>query len=512
MAIGKVGSFASTEAPKDPLLDTLQNIEQVGFQKRVEDRLIADKKEKAKKEEDDALALNLATFQGKPTGVYNLDNVQFGLAKESASAYAENEKKIRATTDPNEKAKYQLANLNLKNNFNNAKGGIDLFFNKYKEVQDRIKSGNINPEDEKDLLNDVQSLNNMGVRVDENGNWKFSTYQKDDKGNLTNVVVNDSDMSGVLGIMDRFSKSNYGDFKKQFLADNKLSETDIQTGYTKNVNRQVDDRIKQQAMNAGIAIANQDSEMYQKMLEMDGIKKRKFTDEDRKRVANYVANDLVKSYEDYYKKEIDQSGILAAQKEARDKKKEEQANPVIGSGTITSQEGVVEGTNVNIPKGSKTFAIANAERKLGTGKIEKLKEVRRKPNGSLVFVVQETYEGENVQSKQLSKEGKEKEAFNLKNAQAIKDKKVQEKVIYSDDYETVTTSSKRPTTKAYDTEGGNADDAENFAIMLINPDTGEYFQGLKEAKSYFDKKASGITSEGKKPTAQELIEKYRTKK
>jgi len=323
MAIGKVGSFATVEAPKDPLLDTLQNIEQVGFQKRAEQRAIDDKKAKAKKEDDDALALNLATFQGKPTGVYNLDNVQFGLAKESANAYAENEKKIRATTDPNEKAKYQLANLNLKNNFNNAKGGIDLFFNKYKEVQDRIKSGNINPEDEKDLLSDVQSLNNMGVRVDENGNWKFSTYQKDDKGNLTNVVVNDSDMNGVLGIMDRFSKSNYGDFKKQFLDDNKLSETEIQSGFTTETKKKVDERIKQQAMNAGIAIANQDSEMYQKLLEIDGVKKRKFTDEDRKRVADYVANDLVKSYGEQYKKDIDQAGILASQKRNDEKKKEE---------------------------------------------------------------------------------------------------------------------------------------------------------------------------------------------
>jgi len=98
-------------------------------------------------------------------------------------------------------------------------------------------------------------------------------------------------------------------------------------------------------------------------------------------------------------------------------------------------------------------------------------------------------------------------AFNAKNAQAIKDKKVQEKVIYSDDYETVTTSSKRPTVKAYDTESGNADDAETFAIMLKNPKTGKYFGGLNEAKSYFDKKASVITSAGKKETPSERAER-----
>ena len=56
--IGQRGSYATTEAPKDPLLDTLQNIEQVGFQKRAEDRLIADKK-KLDEETSNAIKMEL---------------------------------------------------------------------------------------------------------------------------------------------------------------------------------------------------------------------------------------------------------------------------------------------------------------------------------------------------------------------------------------------------------------------------------------------------------------------
>jgi len=80
-------------------------------------------------------------------------------------------------------------------------------------------------------------------------------------------------------------------------------------------------------------------------------------------------------------------------------------------------------------------------------------------------------------------------------------------VVYDDDYETVTTASKRPTVKAYDTGSGNANDAENFAIMLINPETGEYFSGLNEARQYFNGKASAITSAGKKETPAERAER-----
>lgn len=67
MAIGRAGSFATVQAPKDPLLDTLQNIEQVGFQKRAEDRLIEEKKAKIKKDEDEELASDIAKIKSDTT-------------------------------------------------------------------------------------------------------------------------------------------------------------------------------------------------------------------------------------------------------------------------------------------------------------------------------------------------------------------------------------------------------------------------------------------------------------
>jgi hypothetical protein len=55
----------------------------------------------------------------------------------------------------------------------------------------------------------------------------------------------------------------------------------------------------------------------------------------------------------------------------------------------------------------------------------------------------------------------------------------------------VSTTNKKPVTRFYNTKD-KADDAENYAIMLINPETGENFSGLNEARSYFNRKSRTI--------------------
>ena len=72
-----------------------------------------------------------------------------------------------------------------------------------------------------------------------------------------------------------------------------------------------------------------------------------------------------------------------------------------------------------------------------------------------------------------------------------------------DEIEEVTTTNKKPTVVAYDTSSGDTSNAENFAIMLINPDTGEYFSGYNEAKRFFDKEAGKIAPAGKKESPAE---------
>lgn len=503
MAIGRKFSYATTEAPKDPLLGTLQNIEQVGFQKRAEDRAVAEAKAKAKKEEDDALAVDLAKIKSETTKfptknaliIDAMDKLRNGVsqkAKERASG------KISSTD-------YNIYK-------NNAESQISLIDQAAKRINaqstdyaKQLAEGKFAKGFEENALNFGGAYDKNNIFLELNPDGTFTSYLYDDT-DPENPKILDKNGLAEFGQNAFVPVYNYDlDKDKQefitaypkVLNERFVGDTKVGTkGIAPEIQKAIDLKVE-------ATIANKDA-LAIKAREITGKANPKVEDPE---IIEQVRQNLQKEYKGLYAtdKMVDEAtgrgNLDIARKNAE--KEEEESTPVIGSGTITSQEGVIEGTNVKVPKGAKTFAIANAERKLGTGKIEKLKEVRRRPDGSLIFVVQETYDGENVQKKELSEVGKAKEAFNKKNAQAIKDKKVEEKVIYDEDYETVTTTSKRPTTIAYDTAGGNAEDAENFAIMLKNPETGEYFSGINEARYYFNKKASSITSAGKKETPAE---------
>jgi len=140
-----------------------------------------------------------------------------------------------------------------------------------------------------------------------------------------------------------------------------------------------------------------------------------------------------------------------------------------------------------VPRGTKNFAISKAERKFGDGKVEKLKQVRVLPDGNLGFEVEETYEGKSTTGKVINQAGRNR----LKTINPETKKRYTEAELFKDDFDNVTATSKKPVTRFYNTKD-NADDSENYAIMLINPETGENFSGLNQARDYFNRKAKSI--------------------
>ena len=59
MPIGKIGSFATTEAPQDYISGALQNVENQGFRYRAERRLAEEEKKKAEEEKQQGIVADL---------------------------------------------------------------------------------------------------------------------------------------------------------------------------------------------------------------------------------------------------------------------------------------------------------------------------------------------------------------------------------------------------------------------------------------------------------------------
>lgn len=493
MAIGRVGSYATTEAPKDPLLGTLQNIEQVGFQKRAEDRLIADKK---KLEEEKQLAEDVA-WDGKfdPTIVGNskIDDPMLAMSFKAKEEVGQIRRQLKNQSLPYEEKVRLNSRLNkISQSFNVANQTPKIILEKAKEIAKNIDK--YDPQSVNIIEGIAKQLETGKYEAyyDENGTARIKIFKTDETGKPIGILK-ETTIGDLANEFNPRMKSNYSALLNDAVKTTQVKDITTQKGANILQTKGVDPAVAEAKGDvfAKLVMSNPD-EVYA------AAKRFQIDEKDTEAIYEAVKTDYKNSLDKLVKQDIDSALITEARQARKDAKEEEKTNPVIGTGTITVKEGVVEGTSVVKPKGSRTFAIANAERKLGTGKIEKLKEVVRKNDGNLIFVVQETYDGETVQKKQLSEEGRRKEEYNKKNAKAIKDKKLEEKVIYDDDYETVTTASKRPSVKAYDTGSGDANDAENFAVMLINPKTGEYFSGLNEAIEYFGEKAGKIGTGKKK--------------
>ncbi len=512
MAIGKVGSFATVQAPKDPLLDTLQNIEQVGFQKRAEDRLIQEKKAKVKKDEEDELAVDIAKIKSDTTKfptqnaliIDAMGKLQKGLAQK---ALDKSTGKISAT-------EYNI----YKNTAESQIGLIDQAAKRINaqasDYSKQLGEGKLAKGFEENALNFGGAYDKNNIKLELNPDGTFTSILYDDTDPENPKILNKSGLAefGKNAFTPVYNYDLDAD-KKEFITSYPKVLNENFIGMTKVGKKGIAPEIEKAIdLKVNAIIANPNA-LAIKAKELTGIANPKIEDP---KIIEQVRQNLKTEYEGLYapEKMVDEAtGRSGEVRQARKQAKEEEATiPIIGDGTITNKEGVIPGTNIKVPAGSKTFGISNARKDLGGGKIASLKEVRFKPDGNMIFVVEETYEGENTKRSVLSKEGQRKEDFNKKNAKAIKDKKVEEQLIYDEDYETVTVTSKKPTQKAYDSATGRANEIENFAIMLPNPETGENFRGFSDAQRFFNKKASAITSAGKKPTAQELINKYKNKK
>lgn len=492
MAIGRIGSFA-TDVPlqKNYVGEALTETENNSFRYRQERRNIAEAKKKEEEDKNKAIELEFDSFDKSLvptiTGYSSIDDPVNMYAMDVKQKGVDWIREKNQTTDPYKKAEIQSKINKATQSFKMLNQYPKLLNDKKVELEEGIKQGKYNERDLTAVTELAKSLDSgkYDMRVDENGVPRMTIYKTDENGVPVGVLEKNISLGDLTNRITPFQKPTYdinNGIAEQIVSQIKLDESKVQNGFTtitsEKRSKRVDDALKIKAKE----VASMPSEAYELWQKMGNSPKRTFNDSDKQQISEYVFNDLKSRYRNKYEKDIDQSGALAARIQ---RKKEEETTPVIGTGTITSKGGNV--ADQFIPRGTKNFAISKAERKFGDGKVEKLKQVRVLPDGNLGFEVEETYQGTSTTSKVPNEAGRKK----LRTINPATKKLYTDADLFKEDFETVTSTNKKPVTRFYNTKD-NADDAENYAIMLINPETGENFSGLNEARRYFNSKAKTI--------------------
>lgn len=491
--IGKTGSYATTTDIQDPLLGVLQNVEEQGLKYRAKKRL----EDATKKAEEEKQLKEDVEWDGKfdPTIVGNskIDDPMLSMSFKAKEEVGQIRRQLKSPNLPYQEKVRLNSRLNkISQSFDIANQTPKIILEKAKEFAENIDKYDT------DTINLVEGISRQleagkyEAYYDENGTARIKIFNTDETGKPIGILK-ETTLGDLANEYQPDFKSKFDDILKKEVENTAIQESVVQNGFTTITNKKVDENVKKQNSEAfGNLIASIPEERKH-------ISRKFGVDiNDKEAIAKKAAQVYINALDSTYEKDIDQAGILASQKEARAVKKEkEEETPIISDGTITVKEGEVPGTGVVIPRGSKTFAVKNVKKTLGTGKTESLKEVRLKPDGNLVYVVEETYEGETIKKTVPNQKGKDK--LNKINPTTKKQYTVEE--LSYDEIEDVTTSNKKPTFKAYDSSE-RANDTDSFSILLMNPETGEYFKGTNDAKKYFAKKGEKLSTGKSKPAIQ----------
>lgn len=332
MAIGKTGSFANLQAPNDPLLDTLQNIEQVGFQKRAEDRLIAQKK---KEEEDKELAEDVA-WDGKfdPTIVGNskIDDPMLSMAfkaKERVGKIRRDLKNPNLSYD--EKVRLNSELNRISQSFDVANQTPKIILDKAKEIAKNIDK--YDP-DSVNLIEGIAKQLETGkyeAYYDENGTARVKIYNTDESGKPIGILK-ETTIADLANEFQPQLKSNFADILEKEVANTAVEETVVQNGFTTVTNKKVDEQVKNQRANAfGNLIANtpQEARHISKKFGIDI--------NDKEAIAKKASEEFINALDVVYKKDIDQSGALASKKYSDEKEKEKSTIEVVETPPIFAE-------------------------------------------------------------------------------------------------------------------------------------------------------------------------------
>lgn len=328
MAIGKVGSYATTEAPKDPLLDTLQNIEQVGFQKRAEDRAIEDARKKAKKEQEDELAADIAKIKSDTTKYATKNAVIIDTVTKLQQGIAKKAKDYEAGRIS--KTDYNIYKTNAESQIGLMDQAAKSINKQSTEFATMLEKGLIAPGFEMNALNagGAYDKNNMMFEVNEDGTITGYLYDNTDPNNPKIIDKNglanfgQKPFTPVMNYdLDKDKKEFITTYPKvlneKFVGDTKVGTKGIAPEIEKAIDLKVD------------AILANKNALAIKAKEITGEANPFVEDEE---IINKVRENLKKEFIGMYAKEkmVDEATGRGNLKLARTKAEKEEEKPVYG--------------------------------------------------------------------------------------------------------------------------------------------------------------------------------------
>lgn len=452
MAIGRQFSYASTEAPKDPLLGTLQNIEQVGFQKRAEDRLIADKK---KADEEKQLAEDLK-WDGKfdPTIVGNskIDDPMLNMSFKAKQEVGDIRKKLRNKTLPYE----EQLRLNSKANkilqsFEVANQTPKIILEKAKEIAKNIDK--YDPQSVNVIEGIAKQLETGKYEAyyDENGTARIKIFKTDELGKPIGVLK-ETTLGDLANEFQPRQKSSYG----------KLLEDAVGTTAVKDITTQKGARILQ-TKGVDPAVAEAKGDAFAKLIISNpdevyaASKKFQIDEKNLDAIYNAVKTDYKNSLDKLVKEDIDSALITEARQARKDAKSEKKEEVIIAKPSVIKEGGEVI-KDINLQTGTKSFPLGNVIIDSGGGKKQKATNVYVSPGGKMYLRVEETgFEGDSKKTTRYTEKGLKRKS------EAEKAKKPF--VAEFDDIEDITVSDKKPVVKMLDF-GKDANEIGRYAIRM----------------------------------------------
>lgn len=183
MAIGKIGSYATTEAPQDYISGALQNVENQSFRYRAERRLAEEEKKKAEEEKQQGIVADLGKINLSETTPYESHNA---LAIDGANKLFTFSSKLARDYSEGKisKVDYEIGKKNAMNQ-------ITLINETNKRINDQFKNystilakGELAPGTEQDVLRLGGAYDNVRMKWEINPQGTLEAIAYDEEGNI----------------------------------------------------------------------------------------------------------------------------------------------------------------------------------------------------------------------------------------------------------------------------------------------------------------------------------------
>lgn len=504
-AIGKIGSFATTQAPQDYISGALQNVENQSFRYRAERRLAEEEEKKAKEEKQQGIVTDLGKIDVNTTPFASHNALAIDGANKLKEYYTE---KARLYSEGKiSKLDYEIVKRNAMDQvsmMNQANKRINDNFANYSKL---VGEGKVASGFEEDALKLGGAYDNvrMNFELNPQGTLELMAYDEDgniiEKGGLdkfgnnafTPVLPYDFDKD-----KEDFIKAYPKVLNEKFVGNTKVGKK----GITPQIKEAIDLKVD--------AIVKDRNALAIKAAEVTGQKNPNVNNPD---VINKVRENLKKEYEALYSEEkmVDEAtgrGYLGlAYSKYGDEKEKEQV--IISEPSQIKEGGAKDG--VTLQTKTKDFPIGNAVIKGTGGREQKATNVYVSPGGKMYLRVEESgNESANEKTFQYTNSGKLKYDAEKKKLGDKFDFKTFVGTLEPEDYVSGSVSTKAPKGKMLDF-GKNSDEIGRYALKMG-------YNSAKEMQDDFinraggsqfittpDQRKSETKNTAKKETAQERI-------